>query len=344
MIKPTLVVMAAGMGSRYGGLKQIDPIGPNGEIIIDYSIYDAVKAGFGKVIFVIKEEKKEEFQKIIGARIEKLVEIEYVFQKLEDLPEGFEVPNGRAKPWGTAQAVLCCRDAVNTPFAVVNADDFYGYNSFKVMHDYLINSNDNKGSYDYSMVGFMLENTLTENGHVARGVCTIDNEEYLKEIHERTKIQRFGSIAKYSENGDTWIEIPAGSIVSMNMWGFTTNIFSELEANFPRFLQASKNNLLKAEYFLPSVVNSLIAEGKAKVKVLPTKEQWYGVTYKEDKPLVMDAIKKLVDQGFYPESLCTKVRKKICVSTPSRICLFGEHQDYLGLEVIASAIDMRFFC
>ena len=303
MIKPTLVVMAAGMGSRYGGLKQIDPVGPNGEIIIDYSIYDALKVGFGKVIFIIKEERKEDFHEKIGSKIEKLVEVQYVFQKLEDLPEGFKIPEGRIKPWGTAQAVLCCRNIVNTPFAVINADDFYGYSTFKLIHDYLTNAKDSDGFYDYSMVGFMLENTLTNNGCVARGICTDDNEGYLKGIHERTQIKKFGDVAKYTEDNDTWIEIQSRNIVSMNIWGFTPSIFSELEAKFPKFLEASKDNPLKAEYFLPTVVGSLIAEGKTKVRVLKSEEQWYGITYQEDKPLVKEAIRKLIENEVYPEKL-----------------------------------------
>ncbi len=303
MIKPTLVVMAAGMGSRYGGLKQIDPVGPNGEIIMDYSIYDALKAGFGKVVFIIKEERKKDFHEKIGEKIEKLVETEYVFQKLEDLPEGFKVPEGRIKPWGTAQAVLCCKNAVNTPFAVINADDFYGASTFKAIHDYLVNAKDSKDFYDYSMVGFLLENTLTDHGHVARGICTVDSEGYLKEIHERTQIKKFGCEAKYTEDNNTWIQIPLESTVSMNIWGFTPSFFSALEARFPKFLEGIKENPLKAEYFLPSVVDSLIAEGKARVKVLNTKEQWHGVTYQEDKPLVKEAIRKLIEKGIYPEKL-----------------------------------------
>lgn len=303
MMKPTLVVMAAGMGSRYGGLKQIDPVGPSGELIIDYSIYDALKAGFGKVVFIIKEEIKEDFHNIIGSRIEKIMDIAYVYQKLDTLPEGYYPPEERTKPWGTAHAVMCCKDEVNTPFAVINADDFYGPSSFKGIYDYLVNSSDSKDCYQYSMVGFILENTLTDHGHVARGVCTLDNEGYLKDINERTKIQKFGNIAKYTEDDDIWIEIPEGSTVSMNTWGFTPSIFNEIEARFPKFLEESKNNPLKAEFFLPSVVDSLIYEKKAKVKVLTSKEQWYGVTYKEDKPLVKKAIQKLVDDGVYPENL-----------------------------------------
>lgn len=303
MVKTTLVVMAAGMGSRYGGLKQIDPIGPNGEIIIDYSIYDAIKAGFQKVVFIIKEDKKEDFHNIIGAKIEKLAEVEYVFQKVEDLPEGFEVPEGRVKPWGTGHAVLCCRDVVDTPFAVINADDFYGASTFKIIHDFLVNAKDSKGCYDYSMVGFLLENTLTDHGHVARGVCSVDDEDYLKEINERTHIEKFDDGAKYTEDNETWIDIPKGSTVSMNIWGFTPSIFTELKSNFPKFLEESKGNILKAEYFLPTVVDKLISQGKAKVKVLRCNEKWYGVTYKEDKPQVKEAIRKLIENRVYPENL-----------------------------------------
>lgn len=303
MNAPTLVVMAAGMGSRYGGLKQIEPVGPNGEIIMDYSIYDALKAGFQKVVFIIKEDKKEDFHKIIGSKIEDLVEVEYAFQKLENLPEGFEVPEGRIKPWGTAHAVLCCGDIVNTPFAVINADDFYGASTFKVIHDFLVNYGDSEEVYNYSMVGFLLENTLTENGYVARGVCDIDNVSYLKQINERTHIEKFGDKVRYTEDNKTWIDIPKGSTVSMNVWGFTPSIFSELKTGFPRFLEESTDNPLKAEYFLPTVIDSLIAEGKARVKVLKSNEKWYGVTYKEDKPQVKEAIRKLIENGVYPENL-----------------------------------------
>jgi UTP-glucose-1-phosphate uridylyltransferase len=302
-MKPTLVVMAAGMGSRYGGLKQIDPVGPSGELIIEYSIYDALKAGFGKVVFIIKEEIKEDFHNIIGKRIEKIVDTAYVYQKLDTLPEGYHSAEERTKPWGTAHAVMCCKDEVNTPFAVINADDFYGPSSFKEIHDYLVNSSDDKDRYQYSMVGFVLENTLTDNGHVARGVCTLDSEGYLKSINERTKIKKFGNTAKYTEDDTNWIEIPEESTVSMNTWGFTPSIFNEIEHRFPKFLEESKENPLKAEFFLPSVVDELISEDKAKVKVLTSKEQWYGVTYKEDKAFVKKAIKKLVDNGVYPENL-----------------------------------------
>lgn len=302
MTKPTLVIMAAGMGSRYGGLKQIDPMGPNGEIIMDYSIYDAVKAGFDKVVFIIKKEMEDIFRETVGSRIDAVVKTSYVFQGIDDVPAGFEVPEGRIKPWGTGHAVLSCRNAVDSPFAVINADDFYGQTTFQLMNDYLVGLKDSN-VYQYCMVGFKLENTLTEHGHVARGVCTLDSNGNLKEIHERTKIQKFGNETKYTENDKDWVLIPEGSIVSMNTWGFTPSIFNELEAGFPAFLRNNEKNILKAEYFLPSVVDGLISENKARVKVLPSKERWYGVTYQEDKPLIKQAILKMTKEGIYPESL-----------------------------------------
>jgi UTP-glucose-1-phosphate uridylyltransferase len=306
MIKPTLVVMAAGMGSRYGGLKQIDPVGPNGEIIIEYSIYDAVKAGFGKVVFIIKEEMLEQFKDSIGRKIEGVVETVYVFQKLDMVPEGYNVPTERAKPWGTAHAILCSKNNVNTPFLVINADDFYGATTYKLIHDYLVNLKDNKELYQYSMIGFKLENTLTENGHVARGICQVDNSGYLTEIKERTEIKKFNDGAKYHEDEETWVQIPTGSTVSMNTWGLTPSIFEELEKRFPIFLEENKNQILKAEFFLPTVVDNLIHENKAKVRVLTSEEQWYGVTYKEDREIVKAAIKNLVDKGLYPVNLWGK--------------------------------------
>ncbi|MBZ9685297.1 nucleotidyltransferase [Clostridium estertheticum] len=303
MVKPTLVVMAAGMGSRYGGLKQIDPVGPSGEIIIDYSIHDALKVGFGKVVFIIKEEMLEDFKDIIGRRVEELVEIAYVFQKVEDVPVGFIAPAERTKPWGTAHAVMCCKDVVNTPFLVINSDDFYGASTFKLIYDYLIDIKDSQAFYEYSMVGFKLENTLTDNGHVARGVCSVDECGYLNGIKERTRIKKYKDGAKYTEDGENWVKLPEGSTVSMNTWGFTPSIFDELEKKFPEFLEKNKNNLPKAEYFLPMVIDDLIAENKAKVKVLTSSEQWYGVTYKEDKPTIKAAIMQLVNKGVYPINL-----------------------------------------
>lgn len=295
--------MAAGMGSRYGGLKQIDPIGPSGETIVEYSIYDALNAGFGKVIFIIKEEMLEAFKESIGKRIEGQVETIYVFQKIEDVPRGCNITKERTKPWGTGHAIMCCKGFVNEPFLVINADDFYGASTFKLIHDYLIRIKDSEDFYEYCMVGFKLENTLTDHGHVARGICDVDEFGYLKGVKERTKIKRFEHEAKYTENGEDWIKIPAGSTVSMNTWGFTPSIFDELEWRFPHFLDRSEGNLLKAEYFLPSIVDGLIREKKAKVKVLTSCEQWYGVTYKEDKPLVKTKIMQLVSSGVYPIKL-----------------------------------------
>ncbi len=302
MAKPTLVIMAAGIGSRYGGLKQIDPIGPNGEIIMDYSIYDALKAGFEKVVFIIKKDIEDAFKEKIGDKISSLAKTEFVYQSVDDLPEGFKVPEGRSKPWGTGHAVMSCRNAVDTPFAVINADDFYGQSSFQVLADYLKGAQD-KNKYQYSMVGFVLENTLTENGHVARGVCSVTKEGYLSGIAERTRIEKFGSETKYTEDGENWVTIPQGSLVSMNTWGFTPSIFKELEARFPRFLEDNREKIGKAEYFLPNVVGELILENKADVKVLSSHERWYGVTYQNDKPMVKEAIINLIQQGKYPEDL-----------------------------------------
>ncbi len=310
MIKPTLVIMAAGLGSRYGGLKQIDPVGPNGEIIMDYSIYDALKAGFGRIVFVIKEEFQEVFKERIGDRIERLVDTQYVFQRIDDIPCGIQVPEGRVKPWGTGHAVLSCRKVVDTPFAVINADDFYGAATFKLLNDYLTSGADAQGMYRYGMVGFKLENTLSDHGHVARGVCNVDSEGYLQEIHERTNITKFGDTAKYSGDDKNWVEIQKDSIVSMNTWGFTPSIFGELEARFSDFIRINSSNLHKAEYFLPEVVDRLISENKAKVKVLPSKERWFGVTYQEDKPLVKHAICNFIEQGVYPEKLWEGINER----------------------------------
>jgi len=308
MSKPTLVVMAAGIGSRYGGLKQIDPVGPNGEIIIDYSIYDALNAGFGKVVFVIKKDIEKAFRERVGKTIEKQCETTYVFQKSEDVPEGFEVPPGRQKPWGTGHATLSCRNVVHSPFAVINADDFYGRSSYQTLCDYLRRARDRDGAYDYCMMGYVLGNTLTEHGHVARGVCTVSQDGYLVEIHERRRIEKSGESVQYTEDGETWIEIPGESVVSMNMWGFTPRLFPELEARFRHFLRENRDNIQKAEYFLPDVVGDLIRENKARVRVLSTNERWFGVTYKQDKPRVKQAIRDLIRRGVYPENLWGDVK------------------------------------
>lgn len=285
----TLVVMAAGMGSRFGGLKQIAPVGNNGEILLDYSVYDACKAGFNKVVFVIKRAIEKDFKAITAKRIEKMVKTEYVFQETDALPEGFTCPADREKPWGTAHAVLCCKDVVKEPFAVINADDYYGKSAFVKMADFLKNN-----SSDYCMVGFRLANTLTENGYVSRGVCEIQNGE-LKSVTERTKI----SDCKYTEDdGNTWTELPPDTVVSMNLWGFMPDLFGHIETGFKEFLK-EKLNTPKSEYFLPTVVSGLIASGEKRVKVLIAEDKWYGVTYKEDKKLVSDALCAMADKGLY---------------------------------------------
>ncbi|MCI6422827.1 MAG: nucleotidyltransferase [Blautia sp.] len=304
MKDPVLVVMAAGMGSRYGGLKQIDPVDEQGHIIMDFSIYDAVKAGFKKVVFIIKKENEESFKEAIGDRLSKQIQVEYVFQELTNLPDGFSVPEGRVKPFGTGHAILCCMDVVDAPFAVINADDYYGSHAFQVIYDYLTTHEDDD-KYRYTMVGYVLENTLTENGHVARGVCMTDEDNNLIGIQERTHIEKRNGQAAFTEDdGATWTEIPNDSIVSMNMWGFTPSILQELKAGFPVFLEENlKKNPLKCEYFLPSVVGNLLTEEKATVKVLKSTDKWFGVTYKEDKPVVVAAIRKMKEDGLYPEKL-----------------------------------------
>ena len=305
MKKPVLVVMAAGMGSRYGGLKQIDPIDKDGHIIMDFSIFDAVKAGFEKVVFIIKKENEKDFREAIGDRLSKHIEVTYIFQDINNLPEGFSVPEGRVKPWGTGHAVLSCIDEIDGPFAVINADDYYGGHAFKMAYEFLTANEDAEDCYRYMMVGYKLENTLTENGHVARGVCVTDEEGHLVTINERTRIEKRGEGAAYTEDdGETWIDIPEGSTVSMNMWGFSASILKELRDRFPKFLEENmEKNPMKCEYFLPFVVDELLGEKRATVKVLKSMDKWYGVTYKEDKPFVMDAIQGLKDSGLYPQKL-----------------------------------------
>jgi choline kinase len=303
MFKPTLVVLAAGIGSRYGGLKQIDPVGPKGEIILDYSIYDALQAGFGRVVFVISAVIEEAFRDRVGRTIEKQCETTYAVQQLEDLPEGFEVPAGRRKPWGTAHATWACRHVVKTPFAVINADDFYGRSAYQALSDHLGSAHDWDDVYDYCMVGYQLENTLTEHGYVARGVCTVDQDGYLIEINERTRIEKVGEVAKYTEDGENWVEVPLATPVSMNCWGFTPSLFSELGFRFPRFLHENNDYIQKAEFFLPQVVGELVQERQARVKVLPAGERWFGVTYQQDMPWVKQAVRDLVQRGVYPEGL-----------------------------------------
>ena len=303
MASLTLVVMAAGIGSRYGGLKQIDPVGPNGEIVIDYSIYDALRAGFDKVVFIIRREIEDAFRRQVGRTVEGRVETAYVFQELTPLPEGFHLPPERTKPWGTGHAILCAKDEVATPFAAVNADDYYGRTAFGSMAAHMRKAADTPAFYDYAMVGYILENTLSEHGHVARGVCAADPEGCLVDVCERLELRRFEDGVRYTENGRDWIDIPADSIVSMNIWGFTPSIFGELEARFPVFLKANESSIIKAEFLIPEVVGSLVREKKARVKVLPNHERWYGVTYPEDRPRVQTALRGLIAQGHYPEDL-----------------------------------------
>ena len=357
MKKPVLVVMAAGMGSRYGGLKQIDPVDKEGHIIMDFSIYDAVQAGFQKVVFIIKKENEADFRSAIGDRLSNQLEVSYVFQDLHNIPEGYEVPEGRVKPWGTGHAVLSCINEIDGPFVVINADDYYGSHAFKMAYDFLTENEDTADTYRYMMVGYKLENTLTENGHVARGVCVTDDyygshafkmaydfltenedtadtyrymmvgyklentltenghvargvcvtdeEGHLLKINERTHIEKHDGGTAYTEDdGKTWTMLPEGSTVSMNMWGFSASILKELKDRFPKFLDENlKVNPLKCEYFLPFVVDELLGEKRATVKVLKSMDKWYGVTYKEDKPVVVAAIQNLKDGGLYPQKL-----------------------------------------
>ena len=285
----TLVVMAAGMGSRFGGLKQLEPITEDGQVLLDFSVYDAKMAGFTKVVFVIKHEIEEDFKRLVGNRISKIIKTEYVFQELDKLPSGFELPADRTKPWGTSHAILCCKDVINEPFAVVNADDFYGRSAFEKMAKALQEEND-----DYYMVGFRLANTLTENGTVSRGVCEMENGKLVKVV-ERTKI----ADCKYTEDdGETWVPLAADTVVSMNLWGFKTDIFKYLEEGFVKFLK-EKINVPKSEYLLPYTVTDIMKEQGKEVKVLVAEDKWYGVTYKEDKPKVVEAISGMIDRGIY---------------------------------------------
>ena len=304
MKKPVLVIMAAGMGSRYGGLKQLDPVGNHGQLIIDYSIYDAHRAGFDTVIFVIKEEIEADFRACIGDRVSKVMDVKYAFQRKDDLPAGYAVPEGRTKPWGTAQAALSARELVDGPFAIINADDYYGPEAYQLIYDYLCAHPDGD-LYEYVMVGYLLKNTVTEHGSVARGVCTVDGEHILRDIQERTAIEKDGDDARFTEDGgQTWTPLPGNTTVSMNMWGFTRSFMDEALARFPAFLdKALVENPAKAEYFLPMVVEQLIQERKAQVRVLVSEDKWYGVTYREDKPTVVAAIAEKTKAGLYPDHL-----------------------------------------
>ncbi len=303
MQKPVLVIMAAGMGSRYGGLKQIDPVDEAGNKIIDFSIFDAVRAGFEKVIFIIKKENEQDFRTCVSDRIGDAVEIQYVYQELSNIPEGCSIPEGRVKPWGTAHAVLSAKNEINGPFVVINADDFYGREAFKLVYDYLTTHEDGD-KYQYTMVGYLLKNTLTENGSVSRGVCTKDENNKLKDIVERTKIVKTESGAAYTEDGETYTDISGDSIVSMNMWGFHSSFLQEAEKEFERFfVEEVPNNPAKAECYLPFVVDKLLKNDQAEVEVLASNDRWFGVTYQEDKPFVKESIQRLKEAGEYPENL-----------------------------------------
>ena len=301
----TLIIMAAGMGSRYGGLKQLDPLGPGGEFLLDYSIYDAVKAGFNKVVFVIKKENLELFRETVGERIEKAVKVEYAFQDIADIPENGSIPEGRVKPWGTAHAVYCCRKLVDEPFAVINSDDFYGAEAFECLAKYLKSTEADKGTVrKYCMAAYMLKNTLTENGSVSRGVC-MDKDGNLTSICEHTKIERLsdGKLVNTEDDGSQK-ELDENLHVSMNCWGFTPEFFNTLEKGLKTFFDVNKGEKLnKAEYYLLTAVQDEIDAGTATVKLLETDAKWFGVTYKEDRPKVVEAIKKLIAEGVYPEKL-----------------------------------------
>ena len=301
MQEPTLVVMAGGLGSRYGGLKQIDPVTEAGEIILDFSLYDAFMAGFKKAVLVIREENLQDFRDIFDKRAGKYMNIEYAFQKLEDLPEGYEIPEGREKPWGTGHAIMTAREKVDGPFAVINADDYYGPTAFQTIYDFLSQVNEDG---KFTMVAYNLKNTITENGHVSRGVCTVSDDHYLTDIVERTKIMRKEGKIAYTEDEENWVQLDEETPVSMNFWGYTRNMMDELVDRFGEFLDdALVSNPLKGEYLIPKVTDQLIREGKATCKVLESKDKWYGVTYREDKESVSNALESMKDKGLYPDIL-----------------------------------------
>ncbi len=297
----SLVVMAAGLGSRYGGLKQIAPVDPNGHILMDYSIYDALRAGFDRVVCIIKPEMREDFYEVIGHRIEKHVEVRYAYQRLDNLPAGYSVPEGRTKPWGTAHALLCAKEQIDAPFAVINADDFYGRDAFAAIAAFL---REKHGAGEHAMVGYRIENTLTENGHVARGVCETDENGFLRGVMERTHIEPREGGAAFTEDGEHFTFVPAGTIVSMNLWGFQPGVMEEIDRRFAPWLDETLPvNPLKGEYFLPLIPNALIHEGKGSVRVLSTHEKWYGVTYHDDMPKLQAALAGMRADGVYPEGL-----------------------------------------
>ncbi len=305
MKETALVIMAAGIGSRFGGgIKQLAAVGPSGEIIMDYSIHDAMEAGFDKVVFIIRKDIEEIFKETIGNRIEKILPVSYVFQSMEALPDGFSVPEGRVKPWGTGQAILACKDVLDCPFLVINADDYYGKEAFVKIHNFLVEDHDESEKKQFCMAGFILGNTLSENGGVTRGICSVDENDHLVEVVETGGLIRKDEFTVLADRNGTIIDLSANRYVSMNMWGFTPYIFGELESRFVTFLESlTEANAKKGEYLLPNIVDQLLKEGKAEVTVLETRDKWFGVTYAEDKKSVMNAFKKLIDDGVYPEKL-----------------------------------------
>ena len=305
-VKPTLVVMAAGMGSRFGGLKQVTPVGPSQEKLIEYAVYDAMQAGFGKVVFIIKHAIEDEFKATIGARLEGVLPVEYVYQELDRLPAGASIPEGREKPWGTGHAILCCEGVVDTPFAVINADDYYGAECFKLLADFFADQQESD-KLNLAMVGYAIKNTLTENGSVSRGVCETDENALLTSIVERTRIEWRDGVPAFTEDGETWETLGEDTVVSMNCWGFPAGALKEFGRLFEGFLAdlAADNNAnpLKAEFYLPFAVDSMMKEGIAQTTVMKTADKWYGMTYKEDHQMVIDAIAAMVKDGKYPEKL-----------------------------------------
>lgn len=300
-MKPTLLVLAAGMGSRYGGLKQIDPVGPNGETIIDYSIYDAIQAGFGKVVFVIRRDIEEAFRNFLGHKLDGHIEVDFAFQELDALPEGFSVPAERQKPWGTGHAILVAKDLVNTPCLVINGDDFYGRESFQAASKYLSQAKDGDKA-DYSMVGYQLGNTLSENGSVSRGICQVSDQQHLLSVQEFTKISKDDQGISHENEDGSRHPFSGQEPTSMNMFGFTPSIFEHLETQFVEFLKL-RGQELKSELYIPAVVNQLISENRATCTVIPTPEQWFGVTYQEDREGVCASVKALIEKGVYPQTL-----------------------------------------
>lgn len=293
--------MAAGIGRRYGGLKQLEPVGPSGEHLVDYSAYDAIRAGFARIVFVIRKDIEDEFRRRLGRRIEGRVDVAYVFQTLDELPSGLAEPEGRIKPWGTGHALLCCAQAVQAPFAAINADDFYGASTFAALRGFLASAGAEAGHY--CMVGFPIEKTLTSHGTVSRGICSVDGEGYLMAIDERTRIRGSGGGAEYTEDGSGWIPIPKGVAASMNAWGFNPSFFGELSAGFARFLRSPATDPCKDEFALPGIVGQLVAERMARVRVIPSEERWYGVTYREDGPELRRAVRGMVERGTYPSPI-----------------------------------------